>query len=146
MEFRTSCLINILLAFIALILYVIGSYKFYKNQKGYHLLIGIALLTDGITAFLASFKITPTVQIPHTTAVPWDSVLFKCHVVFSTIGIIGFLILFVYLSVRRNSNYNTGIRKWQFIFLLPVWVFGELIALLNASFKIFFGIRLFDLL
>lgn len=144
MNFEPKYLINIVLAFLALVFYIIGSYRFYKNKKRFKFFIGLALLTDVITATLASFKITPTTQIPGTIAVPWDSFLFKIHVVLSTIGITGFLFLFIYLLVCKPSNYKFWIRKWQFLVLLPVWTTGEMIALINALFKLFLGVRLFE--
>jgi len=146
MNFDPRFLINIVLAFLALVFYFIGSYRFYHNKKRFRFFLGLALLTDVITATLASFKITPTTQIPGTVAVPWDSFLFKLHVILSTIGIAGFLVLFFYLLICKPSNYKSWIRKWQFLGLLPVWIIGEMIALINALFKLFLQIRLFELI
>jgi|GEM_PF-702525 len=145
MECDATCLINVFLAFFALVLYGIGSYCLYIKGKGAVLILGIAIFIDVVTAVLASFKITPTVQIPGMVAVPWNSALFCLHVVFSMIGFLGFIILFIYLLVRKNAAYKNWIRKWQFYALLPVWVIGELIALSNALLKIVKGVRLFEL-
>ena len=38
------------------------------------------------------------------------------------------------------------IQKWQFLGLLPLWLTGEMIALMNAFSRFFWGVRLFDLL
>lgn len=146
MCFNPTCLINVLMAFVALVLYFVGSYRFYHKRSGFKMIIGTALLIDVVTATLASLKITPTTQIPGTEAVPWDSILFKLHVILSMIGIIGFLALFIYLLICKSSAYKTWIRKGQFIILLPVWVVGELIALSNALCKICLSVRLFDCL
>jgi hypothetical protein len=146
MNFDPKFLINIGLAILALVYYFIGSFRFYQNKKGFRFFLGLALLTDVITATLASCKITPTTQIPGTVAVPWDSFLFKIHVVLSTLGITGFLVLFIYLLVCKPSNYKSWIRKWQFLGLLPIWITGEMIALINALFKLFLRVRLFELI
>lgn len=143
MEFNPKCLINIILAFLALILYIIASYRFYTNNNAYKTLLGLAILVDVFTATLASLKITPTTQIPDMVAVPWDSFLFQLHVVFSMLGFTGFIALFIYLLVCKSYNYKKWIRKWQFLILLPIWTIGETIALSNALSKICSGIRLF---
>ena len=118
----------------------------YKNKKGFRFFLGLALFTDVITATLASFKVTATTQIPGTVAVPWHSLLFNTHVVLSMTGITGFLILYIYLLVVHPANYKRWIRKWQFLALLPLWLIGESIALSNALCKLFFEVRLFEVL
>lgn len=146
MQFNPACLINIFLALLALGLYIVGSYRFYKNEKGYLLFLGLAILIDMVTAILASLRITPTSSYFQTAAVPWYSLLFKVHVMLSMIGFLGFIILFIYLLIRKKKQYSDNIRKWQFKILLPVWVIGECIALTNAISKIVFQVRIFDLL
>lgn len=146
MDFNPLCLINIFLAFFALSLYIFGSYRFYKGKSHFLLFLVIALTIDIATAVLASFKITPTVQIPNVAPVPWYSLLFKVHVLLSMIGIIGFIVLIIYLMVKKSENYSDWIRTWQFKYLLPIWVIGEVIALSNALSKVFFRIRLFEFL
>lgn len=146
MEFNPSCLINVILALLALMLYIVGSYKFYKNSKGFVFYIGFALAIDILTATLASLRITPTVMLPGAISVPWYSLLFKVHVSLSMIGISGFFLLFIYLLSAKTSKYKHWIRKWQFKGLLPIWILGESIALCNSMLKLFRGIRLFDML
>jgi hypothetical protein len=146
MAFDPKYLINVFLAFLALCLYIIGSYRFYKNKNGFLAILGLALFIDVLTAILASFKITSTTQIPGTVSVPWHSILFNVHVILSSIGIIGFLLLYIYILIRNPLKYNAWIRKWQFLALLPIWTIGELIALTNALFKIFLSVRLFELI
>jgi hypothetical protein len=141
-----ACLINIFLAFLALGFYIIGSYRFYKNQKGYLLILGLAIAIDLITALLASLRITPTTQIPGAETVPWYSLLFNVHIALSTFGFVGFIILFLYLTVIRDEKRFSSLRRWQFKILLPVWVIGEGIALTNALSKYFFQVRIFELL
>ena len=146
MQFNPACLINVLLAFLALFFYIIGSQRFYKNKSAYILFLGWAIGIDILTAILASLKITPTTQFVESASVPWYSLLFKVHVILSMIGFLGFIILFIYLLIRKKKQYSENIRKWQFKFLLPVWVIGESIALTNAIAKICFQVRIFDML
>lgn len=146
MDFNPACLINILLAFLALYFYFLGSYRFFKTRKGFVFFLGLAIGIDILTALFASLKITPTVQMPDMEAVPWYSLLFKVHVCLSLIGFTGFIALFIYLLSHNRKAISTRLRKWQFKFLLPVWVIGESIALLNALSKIIFRIRIFELL
>lgn len=146
MDFNPACLINIFLAFLALALYLHGSYRFYKDKKGYLLLLGLAIIIDAVTATLASLRITPTSHYFESAAVPWYSMLFNIHVTLSMFGFTGFIILFLYLLFTRRNKYSYWIRKWQFHLLLPIWVIGEVIALSNAIAKLFFKVRIFDLL
>jgi hypothetical protein len=146
MQFDPLCLINYFMAVLALALYVVGSYRLYRYKSSYLIILGIAIAVDILTAILASLSITPTVQIENTVTVPWHSVLFKFHVVFSMIGFVGFIALFVYLVIQRKSGCHPLIRKWQFLVLLPIWIIGESIALLNATMKLTSGMRLFDMI
>ena len=141
-----ACLINVGLAVLALILYVLGSYRLYRGKPGFIIILGSAIVIDIATAILASFKITPTMSLPGVATIPWYSWLFRTHVMLSTIGFAGFIALFIYLLVRAPQNYSPWIRRWQFQLLLPVWVIGEGIALSNALTKILFRLRLFELL
>lgn len=146
MDFNPACLINVLLALLALFFYIIGSYRFFRNRPYFLAFFALAICIDIATALLASFRITPTTEIPDVAAVPWYSLLFKVHVFLSTAGILGFVLLFVYLLVRNNKGYSERIRSWQFRILLPIWVIGEGIALSNALAKILFHVRLFEYL
>lgn len=146
MEFQPLCLINCFLAILALAIYFFGSYKLYRFQKGYKLLLGIAIAIDIFTAVFASLGITPTAQLENSVIVPWDSILFKMHVSFSMIGFGGFILLYIFLLFTHSSKIPLFIRKWQFLGLLPIWIIGETIALVNSILKITFGIRLFDII
>jgi hypothetical protein len=141
-----ECLINVALAILALILYVIGSYRLYRDKTGFTVILGAAIVIDIATAILASFKITPTMALPGVATIPWYSWLFRIHVVLSTIGFVGFIAVFLYLLIRNQEKYSPWIRRWQFQLLLPIWVIGEGIALTNALTKIFLRLRLFELL
>ena len=146
MSFNPHCLINIFLAALAMSLYIVGSYRFYKGKDKFILFLVTALFIDVVTAILASFKITPTVQLPEVAAVPWYSLLFKVHVILSMIGILGFILLIIYLIIKDPQRYSEKIKVWQFKLLLPVWVVGETIALSNALSKVIFRVRLFEFL
>mgnify|MGYP001823038023 CR=1 FL=1 len=146
MEFNPACLINVMLAFLALYFYFLGSYRFFKNRKGFIFFLGLAIGIDILTAIFASLKITPTVQLPGVDTVPWYSLLFKVHVILSMIGFVGFIALFIYLLLRNRQAISSRLRNWQFRFLLPVWVIGESIALANALAKIIFRVRIFEFL
>jgi hypothetical protein len=146
MDFNPACLINIFLAFFALALYIHGSYRFYKNKKGYLLILGLAIVIDAVTAILASLRITPTSHYFESASVPWYSLLFNVHVTLSMIGFTCFILLFLYLVFSKRKSYTDRIRKWQFHLVLPIWVIGESIALSNAIAKLFFRVRIFDLL
>lgn len=145
MDVNPLCLINVFLAILALGLYIVGSHKLYRYRSKYLLYLGLAIGIDILTATLASLRITPTVKLESMVTVPWHSILFKVHVIFSMIGFCGFIILFLYLIFRRSSKYAVWIRKWQYLALLPIWIIGESIALTNSLMKIFFGMRLFDM-
>jgi hypothetical protein len=144
MSFNPACFINVILAFTAIFLYFTGSYRFYKDKEGYITLLGLAIAIDVITATLASFKLTPTVEIQDVAAVPWYSLLFKVHVTLSMVGFTGFIALFLYLLVNKRNGYSFKIRTWQFKILLPIWIVGESIALINALSKICFRFRIFE--
>lgn len=146
MDINPACLINIFLAILALCLYIIGSYRLYKNKKGYLYILAMAIVIDATTALLASLRITPTSQYFESASVPWYSLLFNVHVSLSMIGFICFILLLLYLLFSKQESYKNWIRKWQFMVILPIWVIGESIALSNAISKLFFRLRIFDLI
>ncbi len=146
MDFNPVCLINIFLAFLALGLYIVGSYRFYKDKNRYLFFLGFAIVIDAVTATLASLKITPTSHNFESASVPWYSALFNVHVSLSMVGFTGFILLFLYLLFTKRSRHAYWVRKWQFFLLLPIWMIGETIALSNAIAKLFFKVRIFDIL
>ncbi len=143
MDFNPACLSNIFLALLALVLYAIGSYRFYRNRRGFTLILGLAIGIDILTAVLASLRVTPTAQLEGMERIPWGSPLFMVHIVLATAGFVGFILLFLYLLFRNRNKYSSWIRVMQFKVLLPVWLIGEGLALANAAMKLFFGLRLF---
>ena len=108
--------------------------------------MALAIIIDAITAILGSFGITPTTQIPGSDFVPWRSILFISHVILATIGFFGFIILLIIVLVKGKDLPYTKLRSFQYKVLLPMWIVGESIALINSLGKIVFGLRLYDYL
>jgi hypothetical protein len=138
-------LINIALAIGALYLYIIGSRRFYLDKRPFLRYLGLAILIDISTAILASLKITPTTPIANSQPVPWNSILFIAHVIFACIGFFGFIGIYVTLLIKGTRKSYPRLKKFQYVFLLPVWLTGESIALINALAKYFFQVRIFDI-
>ena len=139
-------LINIILAIIALYYYYKGSKAFYLKKPFFLRYLALAIVIDAITAILGSFGITPTTQIPGSDFVPWRSILFISHVILATIGFFGFIILLIIVLVKGKDLPYTKLRSFQYKVLLPMWIVGESIALINSLGKIVFGLRLYDYL
>jgi hypothetical protein len=135
MELKFHYFINIILAAAALIFYFIGSRRFYLKKRQFLMFLVAAIALDAITAVLASFGVTPTRVIPGSDFAPWKSPLFLAHVILATCGFFGF-----------KELLYPRLRKLQYKILLPMWLIGETIALINALVKIIFGFRLYDFL
>ncbi|KPK01236.1 MAG: hypothetical protein AMS20_13970 [Gemmatimonas sp. SG8_28] len=144
MSTHPAVLINILLAVIALGLYAVGSYRFFEDKHPFLVFLVLAILVDGATAVLASFGITPTTQLPYADFVPWRSKLFLTHILLATIGFFGFIGIVFTLWLRGTRLPYPKLRVFQFRVLLPVWLVGEGIALVNALIKALFRVRIYD--
>ena len=144
MSIQPPVLINLVLALIALGLYIVGSHRFYHDRRPFLAFLVAAVAVDGITAVLASFGITPTTQLPYSDFVPWRSKLFLTHISLATIGFFGFIVVMGILIVRGTHHSYPRLRVFQYRFLLPVWIVGEGIALMNAFIKAVFRFRLYD--
>jgi len=139
-----AVLINIILALATLYLYLLGSGRFYRRQEPFLGYLGAAVILDIATAFLASFKLTPTTALAGPHVVPWRSVLFLVHMASATLGMFGFIAVFLVLLIKgKNRPYNR-LRKFQFRVLLPAWMLGEVIALTNSILKIILKVRIYD--
>ena len=138
-----AVLINIVLAVATAYFYILASGRFYRRQEPFFGYLGAAVILDIATAFLASLKITPTTVVgPHL--VPWRSALFLFHISTSTLGMFGFIYVWlVLLSKGKDKPYN-GLRKFQYRILLPAWAIGEVIALTNSILKIVLKVRIYD--
>jgi hypothetical protein len=139
-------LINIVLAIGALFFYIIGSRRFYLNKQPFLRYLSLAILIDIVTAVLASFKITPTMPFDNSQVVPWSSIAFIVHVVLACIGFFGFIGIYAALLIKGTQLPWTRLRKFQYKILLPIWLTGESIALVNALTKFFLHIRIFDII
>ena len=139
-----AVLIHIILALATLYLYLLGSGRFYRRQEPFLGYLGAAVILDIATAFLASFKLTPTTALAGPHVVPWRSVLFLVHMASATLGMFGFIAVFLVLLIKgKNRPYNR-LRKFQFRVLLPAWMLGEVIALTNSILKIILKVRIYD--
>jgi hypothetical protein len=136
--------INILLAFAALSLYAIGSRRFYLDRQPFLIFLGLAILIDAMTAVLASFGITPTTQLPYSDFVPWKSKLFLTHIFLATVGFFGFIAVTATLMVKGTRRPYPRMRNMQYKVLLPIWLVGEGIALVNSLIKVLFKFRIYD--
>ena len=139
-----AVLINIILALATLYLYLLGSGRFYRRQEPFLGYLGAAVILDIATAFLASFKLTPTTALAGPHVVPWRSVLFLVHMASATLGMFGFIAVFLVLLIKGKNRPYDRLRKFQFRVLLPAWMLGEVIALTNSILKIILKVRIYD--
>jgi hypothetical protein len=139
-----AVLINIVLALATLVLYLLGSGRFYRREEPFLGYLGAAVILDIATAFLASFKLTPTTALAGPHVVPWRSVLFLAHMASATLGMFGFIAVFLVLLIKGKDHPYDGLRKFQFRVLLPAWMLGEVIALTNSILKIILKVRIYD--
>jgi hypothetical protein len=139
-----AVLINIVLAIATLYFYVVASRRFYRRQEPFLARLGIAVLLDVVTAFTASFKLTPTTVLPGPHRVPWGSVLFLTHMVMASLGLFGYIAVFLVLVIRGKDRPYDRLRWITYRILLPAWILGEVIALTNSILKIVLKIRIYD--
>jgi hypothetical protein len=139
-----AVLINIVLALATLYFYVVASRRFYRREEPFMARLGIAILLDIATAFTASFKLTPTTQLPGPHHVPWGSVLFLTHMAAASLGMFGFIAVFLILVIRGKDRPYDKMRRFQYRVLLPAWAIGEVIALTNSILKIVLKVRIYD--
>lgn len=139
-----AVLINIVLAIATLYFYVAATRRFYRRQEPFLAKLGIAVLLDVVTALTASFKLTPTTTLPGPHRVPWDSVLFLTHMAAATIGLFGFIAVYLILVIRGKDRPYDKMRWISYRILLPAWVVGEVIALSNSILKIVLRVRIYD--
>jgi hypothetical protein len=139
-----AVLINILLAVATLYFYVLASRRFYRREEPFLGSLGVAVVLDIATAFLASFKLTPTTTLPGPHRVPWGSLLFLTHMTAATLGMFGFIAVFLILVIKGKDRPYNKMRVFQYRILLPAWALGEVIALTNSILKIVLKIRIYD--
>jgi hypothetical protein len=139
-----AVLINIILAAATFYLYVAAGRRFYRRQEPFMGLLGSAVILDIVTAFLASFRITPTTVLAGPHVVPWRSALFLLHISTSTLGMFGYIYVYLRLLFKGRQHPYDVLRKFQYRILLPAWAIGEVIALTNSILKFALKIRIYD--
>ncbi len=139
-----AVLINIVLAVATFYFYILGSGRFYRRKEPFLGYLGVAVVLDIATALLASFRLTPTTTLPGSHTVPWGSVLFLTHMTTATIGMFGFIFVFLVLVIKGKDRPYDKLRSFQYRVLLPAWAVGEVIALVNSILKIVLKIRIYD--
>jgi hypothetical protein len=139
-----AVLINIVLAVADFCLYVLASRRFYRRREPFLGYLTAAVALDVLTAFLASFKITPTTSLNGPHVVPWRSALFLAHMLTATLGMFGYIAVLLILLIKGKDRPYDRLRVFQYRVLLPAWVIGEVIALANSILKIVLKIRIYD--
>jgi hypothetical protein len=132
------------LSLLALFFYFKGSYKFFHSQSGYLNWLGLGVLADIFMAFAASTKILP-VLVPGE-GIPYTSILFILHITLSTIGMVGYIAIFFLILIRGVKKKYTYLKIISYRILLPIWIGGVSIALINFLIKVIFETNLFILL
>jgi len=139
-----AVLINIGLAILTLYFYVVASRRFYCRREPFLGYLATAVVLDIATAFLASFKVTPTTAVGGPHEVPWRSILFLTHMAAATLGMFGFIAVLFILLVKGKDRPYDRLRRFQYRVLLPAWALGEVIALTNSILKIVLKVRIYD--
>jgi hypothetical protein len=139
-----TVLINIVLAVATLYFYVLASGRFYRREEPFLVYLAVAVVLDVATAFLASFRVTPTTTLAGAHVVPWRSALFLLHITTATLGMFGFIAVLLALLIKGKDRPWPRLRKFQYRVLLPAWAIGEVIALTNSILKIILKVRIYD--
>jgi len=139
-----AVLINLVMAAATLYFYVLASRRFYRREEPFLGYLGIAVVLDIATALLASFRLTPTTTLPGSHGAPWHSILFLLHMSSATLGMFGFIIVFLVLVIKGKDRPYDKLRTFQYRILLPAWALGEVIALTNSILKMVLKIRIYD--
>ncbi len=126
----------------ALICYAIGSYRFYKNKDKFMIFLTLGIVLDIIMAIGASSGVLPRME--EGQGAPWASPLFIVHVSLSGFGLFSFIFMYLYLLIRGKDREYPRLRKFQFKIMLPCWITGVSIGLINFLIKVLFQIRLYD--
>jgi len=136
--------INIAMAIATFYFYVLAGRRFYRHKEPFLGYLGFAVVLDVATAFLASFSVTPTTNLPGVHRAPWGSILFLTHMTAATLGMFGYIFVFVLLLIKGKDRPYPKLRVFQYRVLLPAWAIGETIALTNSIAKAIIKIRIYD--
>jgi len=139
-----AVLINVVMAVATFYFYVLASRRFYRREEPFLGYLGIAVILDIATALLASFRLTPTTNLPGSHGAPWHSILFLVHITSATLGMFGFIYVYLVLVVKGKDRPYDKLRTFQYRVLLPAWALGEVIALTNSILKMVLKIRIYD--
>ncbi len=127
---------------IAFVPYIVGSRRFYQNKDKFMTWISLGILLDILMAISPFIFELPRME--SNQSAPWNSALFIIHIGTASIGMFGFLIMFLYLWINGTDYPYKKLRIFQYLFLLRLWIFGVSIALLNFIIKVAFNIRIYD--
>jgi hypothetical protein len=139
-----AVLINIILAILTFYFYVKAGRRFYRRETPFLEILGVAVVLDILTAFSASFKLTPTTVLAGPHVVPWRSILFLFHISTSTLGMFGYIYVWLRLLIKGQDHPYEKMRVFQYRVLLPAWAIGEIIALTNSILKFALHVRAYD--
>ncbi len=128
----------------ALACYGVGSYRFYKNIKGYMKFLTLGIILDIIMAIGASSGALPRMEASQSAV--WTSPLFIIHVILSGFGLFSFIFLYIFLLIKGADKEYPKLRKIQFKIFLPCWIVGVSIGLINFFIKVIFEVRLYDII
>ncbi|MFH0952611.1 MAG: hypothetical protein V1838_05570 [Patescibacteria group bacterium] len=132
----------VLIQIAALILYVIGSQRFYRRKRKYLRYNGLAILLDILIVISIRYDLLPVKQVSQE---PFgESVLFKAHVILASFGMLSFIIAFFYILLKGINRSYPLLKFIMYRVILPVWCLGVSIALLNYLLKVFFSVSLYN--
>ena len=133
-----------IVSIVALISYFLGSYRFFHGRSSFLPWLGLGVLLDLVMAITASMKILPVLQPGES--IPFSSILFICHIMFTSVGMIGYIIVFCILIIRGIQKEYKQLKFITYRILFPIWTTGVAIVLINSFSKSFFRFNLFTIL
>ena len=98
--------ILIAMQIIAFIFYYVGSRKFYKFRSGFMKWLAVGIILDIMMAIIPNVFELPKMS---DHGAPWSSILFVTHIFAASTGMLGFIIMFVYLGclyIRGKYKYH----------------------------------------
>lgn len=140
-----GCLILVILTIAAFLAYAKGSYIFYRfsphQEYRYLILTGLSLdLVMGVTASTGMLPIMDS-----DLDAPWHSWLFVTHVITASIGMFGFLYVFVYTMIRGKYRPYGLLKPVTYRILLPAWCLGSGIGIVNFITRMLLNVNLYRL-
>lgn len=102
----------------AFVFYFLGSRRFYNLEEGWLKFVGLGILSDIFIAVGASSGLLP--RMAENQGAPWHSVLFLTHITTVGLGLLGFLIIILYVLIRDRYRQYMRLSYFQYRILLPV--------------------------